>query len=129
MGERHTAGALDRTLYLAHDLPQICRAALPRFLIGSNMHMLWEGGKTRMVPRIIPAVAGFPLWRLPVVTILQTAHSITPQLFYSHILGKEKGGTVDQVYDTLQVSNIDVLFVKFDTLACDYPRGCKELQD
>jgi hypothetical protein len=82
---------------LVYDIPQIRWTALPCLLVGSDMHVVGEGSKTRVVPGIIPTVARFPSWSLPVVTILLPGNLIMASPFYLYILGEEKCRAIDKI--------------------------------
>ncbi len=54
------------------------------------MHVVWEGGKPRIVPGIIPTVTSFSTRGLPVVALLLPGNLTTASPFYLHVLGEEK---------------------------------------
>ena len=80
----------DGSFDLAYDVPQVRWTTLLCFLFGPNMHVVWEGGKPRMVPGIIPTVPRFPTRSLPVVAILLPGNLTTASPLYLHVLGEEK---------------------------------------
>jgi len=72
------------------------------------MHVVWEGGKPRIVPGIIPTVTGFSTRGLPVVAILLPGNLTTANPLYLHVLGEEKRGAIDKIDRTLEIRDIDV---------------------
>ena len=93
------------------------------------MHMVWEGGKPRIVPGIIPTATSFSTRGLPVVALLLPGNLTTASPFYLHVLGEEKCGAIDKMDGTLEIRDIDVLFIELDLLTCHHRGGREELQD
>jgi hypothetical protein len=93
------------------------------------MHVVWEGGKPRIVPGIIPTITGFPTRGLPVIAILLPDNLLTASPLYLHVLGKEKRGAIDKSDGALEIRDIDVLFIELDLLTRHHRGGSEELQD
>src|SRR5262249_16511110 len=98
-------------------------------LFRSNMYMVWEGGEPRIVSGIIPTVTGLSTRGLPVVAILLPGNLTTANPLYLHVLGEEKRGAIDKMDGTLEIRDIDVLFIGPDRVARHHGGGGEELQD